>query len=298
MESPLFSVVIPTFNRAALLREALRSLAAQEFKRFEVIVVDGGSTDDTEAVVRNCGMPVRWLQQPRPAPGMARNFGCREALGQYLTFLDSDDLWFPWTLASFTEIIEREGKPSWIMGRELEFEQPDAARAVTRETLNYSTFSDYLSSSDFAAWVPGCCMAIRRDAFARVGGFTDKRISGEDSDLALRLGAETGFVHITKPYTVAYRQHANNTIKMFDRSLAGVRHQIRAELAGVYPGGEERRRARWQILTRHIRPVSVACLSCGLRREGWELYRASFNWHLAVGRWKYLAGFPLQALVS
>lgn len=298
MEAPFFSIIMPTFNRAELLREALDSIAAQEFTRFEVILVDGGSTDETESVAATYGQRVRLVRQPRQGPGAARNCGCRYATGEYLTFLDSDDLWFPWTLKTFVEIIERERRPSWVMGRALEFNRIEAFQSISQEPLNYMAFCDYLSSFEAAAWVPGCCMAIRRESFEKVGGFTNECIGGEDSDLALRLGAQTGFVRVMAPFTVGYREHETNTVKMFDRSLAGARFQIRSERSGSYPGGLERARARWQILTRHLRPVSVACLSRGLRREGWELYCASFSWHMAVRRWKYLFGFPLKALVS
>lgn len=298
MEAPFFSVIMPTFNRAGLLREALDSIAAQEFKQSEVILVDGGSTDGTESVAAGYGPRVRMVQAPRQGPGAARNCGCRHATGEYLTFLDSDDLWFPWTLKTFVDIIEQEQRPSWIMGRALEFKRIEAFQSSSHEPLKYTRFADYLSSSELAAWVPGCCMAIRREAFEKVGGFTNECIGGEDSDLALRLGAQRGFMRVTAPFTVGYREHETNTVKMFDRSLAGVRFHIRSEQTGSYPGGSERARARWQILTRHLRPVSVTCLSHGLRREGWELYRASFNWHVAVRRWKYLVGFPLKALVS
>ena len=298
MPVPFFSIVMPTFNRADLFREALDSIAAQEFQDFEVIVVDSGSTDETEAVATAFGPRLRLFHQGRNGPGAARNFGCQQAIGEYLIFLDSDDLWFPWTLSTFREVLDREQRPSFVMGCALEFIRIETFQAVKHEPLRYAHFNDYLSSSNTAAWVPGCCMAIRRKDYEKVGGFTHECIGGEDSDLALRLGAETGFVCIAAPYTVGYREHATNTIKLFDRCVEGVRFQIRSELAGIYPGGEERKRARWQILTRHVRPVSVACLSRGMRREAWQLYRASFNWHLAVKRWKYLIGFPLKALLS
>jgi glycosyltransferase involved in cell wall biosynthesis len=94
----LFSVIIPTYNRAALLCTALDSVFAQTFTDYEVIVVDDGSTDGTAAMVASYGGRVRYFQQQNKGPGAARNLGAQHATGEYLAFLDSDDLWFPWTL--------------------------------------------------------------------------------------------------------------------------------------------------------------------------------------------------------
>lgn len=299
MSQPLFSIVTPTLNRDAFLRQALDSVFAQEIPNFEVVIVAGGSSESTRALAQSYGERVRVTeQQVAQGPGAARNVGCRLATGKYLMFIDSDDVWFPWTLSTFSTIIQSEERPSWVMGSAIEFEREEALRSTKREAPRHTSFSDYLASSRLPLWVPGCNVAIRRETFEQAGGFTNECIGGEDSDLALRLGAKPGFVHVASPVTVGYRQHAQNTMKIFSRSVDGVRFQIQAERAGHYPGGVARRRERWQILTRHIRPVSVACLSHRMRAEAWEFYRASLKWHLAVGHWKYLLGFPIRAAIS
>ena len=101
----LFSVIIPTYNRAPLLRQALDSVLAQEFTDFELIVVDDGSTDETLTVARSYGDQVRLVPQEHRGPGVARNRGAEHASGEYVAFLDSDDVWFPWTLGTFASII-------------------------------------------------------------------------------------------------------------------------------------------------------------------------------------------------
>src|SRR5687767_548324 len=103
MEVPTISVVLPTFNREEFLTEAFESIAAQTFADWELIVVDDGSTDGTSALVgqlaRRVAQPVTYLYQPNRGPGAARNLGIQRARGQYLAFLDSDDLWLPHHLA-------------------------------------------------------------------------------------------------------------------------------------------------------------------------------------------------------
>jgi len=136
------------------------------------------------------------------------------------------------------------------------------------------------------------------DEFRSVGGFAEEPINGEDSDLALKLGEARGFAQITNPPTFGYREHDANVTANLGKCIAGGWHQVRSEDSGRYPGGAGRARERQRILTRYLRPLTLECLQQGLRSEAWKLYRALFTWHVALGRWKYLAGFPLKAALS
>lgn len=107
---PLFSVVIPTYNRAGFVTPAVASVLAQDFADFEIIVIDDGSTDETEAVLREAfGQidKVRYFKQNNSERGAARNRGISEARGQYVVFLDSDDQMYADHLSALKEIIER-----------------------------------------------------------------------------------------------------------------------------------------------------------------------------------------------
>ena len=133
---PLLSLIIPTYNRSALLAEALESLQLQEFTDYEVIVVDDGSTDDTPITLARYlepGSPIklRVLRQANAGQGAARNLGIAQARGEYCAFLDSDDLFFPWTLAIVAEAIAGNGRPPVILGKELRFKTPDEFHAAT-----------------------------------------------------------------------------------------------------------------------------------------------------------------------
>ncbi len=105
--SPLVTVVIPTFNRAGMIGQALDSVLAQSYPSREVVVVDDGSTDNTAAVVRAYGDLVRYVRTERGGVAHARNVGMRHARGRYLTFLDSDDLLYPYALELQTSLLER-----------------------------------------------------------------------------------------------------------------------------------------------------------------------------------------------
>ena len=126
--SMLFSVIIPTYNRLPLLQQALRSVWAHTFTDYEVVVVDDGSTDGTLAYLQSLGDRLRVLSQSNRGPGAARNLGLRSSNGEYIAFLDSDDLWFPWTLDIYAEIIRQGGEPSFIAGRPKRFATPEQLR--------------------------------------------------------------------------------------------------------------------------------------------------------------------------
>ena len=111
---PFISVVIPTFNRAQQVQVALRSVLAQTYAEFEVIVVDDGSTDTTwEAVERfisqqnGKGKQIRYFSQTNQGPSAARNKGIAEANGDWIAFLDSDDVWLPEKLEWQLHAIEK-----------------------------------------------------------------------------------------------------------------------------------------------------------------------------------------------
>ncbi|MDY0039233.1 MAG: glycosyltransferase family A protein, partial [Desulforhabdus sp.] len=101
------SVIIPTYNRASFLKEALDSVLLQQNAEMEVIVVDDGSTDDTAAIVESFGRAVTYLYQSNAGVSAARNTGIKAARGRWLALLDSDDLWLPGKLQFQLELLNR-----------------------------------------------------------------------------------------------------------------------------------------------------------------------------------------------
>ena len=295
---PFFSVVIPTYNRREMLRDALASIWAQTFSDYEVIVVDDGSTDGTRESLALPDARLRFLAQSHRGPGAARNLGIREAQGQYLAFLDSDDLWFPWTLETYASVIREHGNPAFLASNPFHFRDEGELSGVTRSALAMNRFPDFLASSaEFRGWGVSS-FVIRADAMRACGGFMEANLNCEDLDLALKLGVAPGFIQITSPATFGYRSHATNVTSDLMKTVEGEWHQVRTEAAGGYPGENQRKLERWRILSRHVRPVAIQCLRTGRRNEAWKFYRATFPWQWRLGRWKYILGFPLSALLS
>lgn len=292
---PLFSVVTPVYNREELIENTLGSIFAQGYGDLDVIVVDDGSTDDTLAKLKSFEDRIRIFQQENKGPGAARNVGIREAEGDYIAFLDSDDLWFPWTLETYEKLIRKYDRPAFIGGCPYQFSSIEEIQEVERPSLEVMCFADYYSSGDAWRWWGVSSFVIRTDALRAVGGFTDCLINGEDADLAMKMGTAPGFVDVSSGPTFAYREHDAQLMDSVRKNATGASYIVEQEHQGRYPGGNERRLERWQILSRHVRPASLACLEAGFLDQGWELYRKTLHWSWVLRRWKYLIGFPIRA---
>jgi glycosyltransferase involved in cell wall biosynthesis len=292
-----FSVVIPTFNRRELLAATLDSVWAQRFTDFQVIVVDDGSSDGTREYLASLGNRVCVVHQANRGAGAARNAGAAVAEGDYIAFLDSDDIWFPWTLATAASII-RDTAASIVLSRFVELFDEAELTAVREEQPRHRQFADYLSASSVPISTGGSTLFIKREVFLASGGFTDRPINAEDHDLILRLGEAAGFAQVLSPVTLAWRRHSRGLSKIVNRNIVGMLHLVDQERAGAYPGGPRRASARREVITRHLRAVSIAALGEGNISGALALYRATFQWHLQAARWRYLAGFPIRALWS
>ncbi|QDE88366.1 glycosyl transferase [Myxococcus xanthus] len=294
---PFFSVIIPTYNRARLLEAALASVFAQEERDFEVLVVDDGSTDDTLETLARYGEQVRVLSQRNAGPGAARNLGIQEARGAYVAFLDSDDVWFPWTLATYRRVLEAEGT-SLVLGTATLFSRDETLATVRREPLQVLRFADYLASAEDRTPRTACVLAVRAEALRRVGGFTPLRISGEDYDLLYRLGTDPGFAWVRAPVVVGYRQHVGSTSTSLESGYRGTRYLLEQERLGRYPGGTARRRERLEMLLYSLRHVTHWLLSQRRVDLALDLYRRGLPLHLEAPRWRYMLGFPPWALAT
>ena len=165
------------------------------------------------------------------------------AFGEYFAFLDSDDVWFPWTLDVYREVIEGSGRPAFLAGKPHVFSDETDLGAVKPEPPTTEKFQDYLASGDEWRWWGVSSFVIRKDAFLDAGGFIEDRVNSEDADLALKLGVAAGFVQITAPATFAYREHAANVKDDLGRTLAGIRHALTSEKCGAIPEGKPVRRS-------------------------------------------------------
>jgi hypothetical protein len=214
-----------------------------------------------------------------------------------LCFLDSDDVWFEWTLRTFGRVIEMHGgvggRPAVVAGEPVAFREESELANVREEPLEVVRHADFLAAQP--AWFQPSGMAVRRDVFESVGGFTEAHC--EDADLWLRLGVSPGVSAIVKPACFGYRIHSGG-ISNFQPVKAEMEKLIDEELAGRYPGGAERAAERRGYIAMHIRGTSLYCLRQGMVGRAMHLYRRTFWWQVRGGKWKYVLSMPVMAGVG
>lgn len=293
-----FSTIIPVFNRSDLVVETLESVFNQEFSDQEIIVVDDGSTDGTLQVLAKYSDHIKLLQQENKGPGEARNLGIYHAQGQYIVFLDSDDLWLPWALSTYREIVDKYNFPSFIAGNAVYFSNKLELSSLQPQFIKSECFADYYATSTEALPFLTSAVAVRRTVIQAVGGFTTQKINAEDNDLWLKLGIAEKFVYIHAPVVLGYRQHENSAVADITKTYQGACYIIKQEQEELYPGKQERLIQRLQILTCHIRPVSLACLKQKQLLRALYLYQKTFNWNFKLQRLRYLIVFPILFIIA
>ena len=301
---PYFSTIIATFNRGNLIRPTLDSAFAQDGvdpELHEIIVVDDGSTDDTSMILGEYTSRypdrLRIFRQDNAGPGKARNLGICEAKGRYVCFLDSDDLWFPWTLSVYRKLIKQYAEPSFLIGTAIPFSNASALpQSINDDQSTILDFADFYSAASIDLWHGCSVVVVRADALRAAGGFQEANVNAEDTDLWMKLGVAPCFVLVQTPATVGYREHPSSAVADMQKTFQGMLHLIEQEKTQRYPGGPSRRKERLTILTRHLRAASMHCLSAGKKPDAWSLYWKSFAWNAKQGRLKYLLGFPSAAI--
>ncbi len=139
---PFFSVIIPTYNRSSMVAEAVSSVLNQTFKDFEILVIDDGSTDDTQSALSPFSDRVCYFRQENGGVASARNLGIAKSRGEYICYLDSDDLWPANKLSSYNDAIRKANDPHFLFS---DFVKHDCSRNITYDISNSRIFS-YLYS--------------------------------------------------------------------------------------------------------------------------------------------------------
>ncbi len=183
---PIFSIIIPTYNRGFLLPNTINSVLDQTYFFFEVIIVDDGSTDNTSELVKPylADKRISYFKIKNSERGAARNFGVLRSKGDYITFLDSDDIFLPWHLATALEKIRSSNSPPVF---HLRYEILLLDGSVDLPPLLPSPVNDKLLEGNFLS-----CMGVflRRDIAEQNPFDADRQLSGsEDYELWLRIAA-------------------------------------------------------------------------------------------------------------
>lgn len=293
-----FSIIIPTYNRVDLLRETLDSLSRKDTRIHEIIVIDDGSSDATVEFIKRTHPDVKLLCQKNSGPGSARNRGIEAATGDWITFLDSDDLWFPWTLDHYETAIT-ETCAEILFAKPFRFtsvgDLVSLIDAIADRELSWRVFKDYFASGNAWRWWGASSFAVRRESIG-VARFSESFINGEDSDWVMKLGDGRRVVQLTGAPTFGYREHEGSLMSNWKRTLDGAMNLVSNEIDGVYPGGKARRKERRRILGRHLRPIVLEALSRRQRGDALRLLGRTWVWSVAECRFRFLAAFVVRFL--
>ena len=227
----LVSVIIPVFNGERYLAEAIESVLSQTYRPIEIIIVDDGSTDESARVAQQ--FPLSYCFQPHSGPGAARNRGVDQARGEFLAFLDADDLWVPEKLAWQIATLAARPELDAVFGQVEQFNSPDADAIVKPERFAGMILNGLCAGA----------MLIRRAAFMRVGLFATHWQVGDFVDWYPRA-QEAELEIVTLPEVVMRRRvHTSNlTVRLRDTANFEYTQILKAALdrrrASIQHGGK------------------------------------------------------------
>jgi glycosyltransferase involved in cell wall biosynthesis len=286
---PQFSVIITCHNQAIFIRDALNSALAQSHKACEVIVVDDASSDGSLDILKAFGNSIRLVCAPKNiGANAARNLGASVAGGDYLVFLDGDDLLSPWALSVYKTVISAT-EASILLSRLFFFEAMQPPEIG--ETPSEITFVEYenLIEKDRTHRASASATVVKRTTFQQVGGWSEGLFHLDDLDIMMKLGVSGHCVQILSPATACYRIHPGNTVRHVSPFVPAMLALIKKEKAGEYPGGSRFRFERYAFLGGPIFFWIKKCLGARMYTSANSLIMKGWVMALAAAMRRFVA---------
>ena len=263
----LVSVIIPTYNRWPMVREAVESVLAQTAGGYELIVVDDGSTDETRCRLADYGSRLAVLTQSRRGVSAARNLGARRASGKYLAFLDSDDLWHPCKLQRQLDFMERNPEIGICQTDEIWIRNGVRVNPGNRHR---KPSGDIFRASLELCLVSPSAVMMRRELFERVGGFDESLPVCEDYDLWLRIVKDTEIPLVPELLVTKRGGHADQ----LSRATWGFDRFRVTSIANLIEAGLDAEKAGWAL---EAMAKKVTILAQGFRKRGNETMARTYE---------------------
>lgn len=236
--TPLFSIIIPTFNRAHLLARCLDSLVAQTFKDFEVIVCDDGSTDNTAEIIEAFShlLDLKYFWAPNwGGPARPRNIGIQHARADWICFLDSDDWWYSNKLEVASKNLSHD-----VIYHDLDvYNTNGKINTIRCRQLKEQAFMGLLSIQNA---LPNSSVITRKELLVKIGGISEDRnlIAIEDYDTWLRLALSTNrFLHLEQVLGAYWISGESNNISAGPQSIAREINLFKKYIVNI-PANEQR----------------------------------------------------------
>ena len=259
-KKPKVSVIIPTYNRGWVLREAIDSVLAQDYTDYELIVVDDGSTDNTREILDSYGRDIIVLQQPNKGVSAARNRGIAESRAQLVALLDSDDIWLPQKLTR--QVAFFKSNPDALICQTEETWVRNGVRVNPKK--RHHKFSGMIFEPSLAlCLVSPSAVMIRKTLFDTVGLFDESLPACEDYDLWLRVSCRYPVFLIDEPLIIKHGGHEDQLSKA--AGLDKYRIQALTEIVKSGQLSESQTRAAVQTLKE-----KCAIFANGCRKRGRE----------------------------
>ena len=261
---PKVSVVIPTYNRGRVVGEAIDSVLSQRYDDFELIVVDDGSTDGTEELLASYLSRLTYIYQEHRGVSAARNHGIVSARGEYLSFLDSDDLWLRDKLSTQMRFMEFHPECRICYTDEIWIRKGVRVNPMKKHRK--------YSGMIFEQCLPLCIVSpssvlIARTLLEEIGAFDESLEACEDYDLWLRIAARYPIHFIEKPLIVKRGGHEDQLSKKLNSQDRFRIKALTKLLADDYVSPRQRELA-WRELARKCAIYGKGCIKRGKKVEG------------------------------
>lgn len=198
--TPLISVIVPAYNAAVFLTEAIQSIQQQCYDPLEIIVIDDGSTDETSEIAKNFNNILRYVYQENQGPAVARNTGLKLAEGEIIAFLDADDLWPENKLNSQLAYFNQEPSLEIVIGRVQCLLRED----TTTGEVKFKEFAQPTIAVNLGAGL------FKKSVFDKLGYFDLSLRQSEDVDLFMRIREAGVSMATIETVTLYYRIHGDN----------------------------------------------------------------------------------------
>ena len=228
-QSPLVSVIIPSYNAEQFIGQAIESVMAQTYPSYEMIVVDDGSTDKTKEILKEFDGQIRCVHQENRGPSAARNAGIEIAQGTYICFLDADDLWTPDKLEAQVEFLERHPDIALVFSDHQDFKSgnvdPRSYLDAKKETFGEVLVTEKPLQEAFLKliqenFISTPTVMVRKRCLEKTGLFDENLWSVEDRDLWLRMAAHFQLACLPRIFCQR-RVHQSNISRQSELTLHG-----------------------------------------------------------------------------
>ncbi|MFH1847998.1 MAG: glycosyltransferase [Candidatus Omnitrophota bacterium] len=230
----LISTIIPTYNSEAFIKNTVESVLAQDYKNIELSIVNDGSTDNTEKVLRPYFDRIVYIKQENKGKSAALNLGIESAKGELLAFLDHDDLWLPHKLTRQYKYF-RENPDVALIYSDLIIATDDGKQRLSSRRMKNKPgqacdFYDLLTKN----YITTSTIIIKKECILKVGLFDAKYMLSNDYDMYLRLARHYRFGYIEEPLTI-YRQRQGNLTSRFSENMYQEHIDIAKSISKLFP---------------------------------------------------------------